>query len=105
VGGGEAAMGYLWASPLYSPESPARHNKILWFVRYPRDSMPLRLAGHLVTDPRRTVSATFPANSSPGEIYPSYVTVPEPGCWSFTLRWGTHVDRLSLPFAALPHKS
>ena len=102
VGGNDSVMGYLWARPLYAPESPSHSNKVLWYVRYPRDGMPLHVTGHLHTDPRRSMSATFPADSSPGEIYPSDVTVPAPGCWSFTLRWNHHVDHLSLPFAALP---
>ncbi len=71
-------------------------------MRYPRGGMPLLLTGHLDTNPARTVSEMYPADSSPGEIYPSYVTVPKPGCWSFTLRWGSHTDHLSLRFTALP---
>ena len=95
-------MGYLWARPLYAPESPSHSNKVLWYVRYPRGGAPLHVTGHLQTDPRQRMSAAFPADSSPGEIYPSDMTVPKPGCWSFTLRWNSHVDHLSLPFAALP---
>jgi hypothetical protein len=71
-------------------------------VRYPRDGAPLHVTGHLQTGPSQTMSAAFPADSSPGEIYPSDMTVPESGCWSFTLRWNTHADHLSLPFVALP---
>ena len=102
VGGSDSVMGYLWVRPLYAPESPSHSNKVLWYVRYRRDGMPLHVTGHLRADPSQTMSATFPADSSPGEIYPSDMTVPEPGCWSFTLRWTTHVDHLSLWFAALP---
>lgn len=105
VGGSDSVMGYLWARPLYAPQSPSRSNKILWYVRYPRDGAPLHVTGKLRTDPSQTMSATFPAGSSPGEIYPSDITVPEPGCWSFTLRWNNHADHLSLPFAALPRRS
>lgn len=102
VGASGAIMGYLWASPLHAPESPTSGNKVLWYVRYPRDGAPLRVTGYLRANPSRRMSATFPADSSPGEIYPSDVAVPQPGCWSFTLRWNTHVDHLSLSFAALP---
>jgi len=102
VGGSDSVMGYLWARPLYAPEAPTHSNKVLWYVRYPRDGRPLHVTGHLRTDPRQTMSATFPANSSPGEIYPSDMTVPQPGCWTFTFRWNNHADHLSLPFAALP---
>jgi hypothetical protein len=102
VGGSDSVMGYLWARPLYAPESPTHSNKVLQYVRYPRYGTPLRVTGHLRADPRRTMSAAFRADSSPGEIYPSDITVPKPGCWSFTLRWNHHVDHLSLSFAALP---
>jgi hypothetical protein len=102
VGRDNAVMGYLWARPLYVPEPRNRSNKILWYVRYPRDGNPLRLSGHLDSNPSRTVSETFPDNASPGEIYPSDVTVPVPGCWSFAVRWGTHADHLSLAFIPLP---
>jgi hypothetical protein len=102
TGSANAVMGYLFAHPLYAPVSPRRSNKILWFVRYPRDGHPLRLTGHLVSDPGRTVTEQFPDNSWPGEIYPSDVTVPVPGCWSFTLRWGSHADHLSLVFKRPP---
>ena len=102
VGASGAIRGYLWASPLHAPESPTSGNKVLWYVRYPRDGAPLRVTGYLRANPSRRMSATFPADSSPGEIYPSDVAVPQAGCWSFTLRWNTHVDHLSLSFAALP---
>jgi hypothetical protein len=102
VGGRDSVMGYLRARPLYAPESPSHSNKVLWYVRSPRDGAPLKATGHLRADPRQRMAAAFPADSSPGEIYPSDMTVPEPGCWSFTLRWNNHVDYLSLPFAALP---
>ncbi|MGE5286323.1 MAG: hypothetical protein ACM3ML_03775 [Micromonosporaceae bacterium] len=50
-------MGYLWARPLYVPESNEHSNKILWFVRYPRNGNPLRITGHLASDPSRTVTS------------------------------------------------
>lgn len=102
VGGSDSVMGYLWARQLYAPESHTHSNKVLWYVRYPRDGSPLHVTGHLRADPRRTMSAAFPADSAPGEIYPSDITVPAPGCWSFILRWNHHVDHLNLSFAALP---
>ena len=68
VGGSDSVMGYLWAHSLYAPESPSHSNKVLWYVRYPRDRAPLRVTGHLHADPRRRMSAEFPADSSPGEI-------------------------------------
>jgi len=37
------------------------------------------------TEPIATFSKV--ADSGPGEIYPSGVTVPSPGCWHVTLTW------------------
>src|SRR5207245_8077083 len=77
VGGSDSVMGYLWARPLYAPEAPTHSNKVLWYVRYPRDGRPLHVTGHLRTDPRQTMSARAAAcrdrkstrlNSSHGSI-------------------------------------
>jgi hypothetical protein len=101
LGRANTVMGYLWVSPLYSPRASDRSNKILWYTRYP-NATPLQVTGHLITDPARTVSESFPNDSSPGWIYPSDVTVPRPGCWSLTMHWASHTDHLSLMFTALP---
>jgi hypothetical protein len=45
---------------------------------------------------RPVVSSTWPADSSPGEIYPSEIEVPAPGCWQFTLSWNGHTDTIDL---------
>ena len=61
-----------------------RNNKILWEMRDPRDGKPL----HLTARPPAggaAVSLTREADSGPGEIYPSIVDVPTPGCWHMTL--------------------
>jgi hypothetical protein len=102
VGSANSVMGYLWGNPLYVPEPGGRINKILWYVRYPPNGAPLQLTGHLVTNPARTVTESFPNNSGPGWIYPSDVVVPQTGCWSFTLRWASHTDHLSLRFTPPP---
>ena len=34
--------------------------------------------------------------SEPGEIYPSEIVVPSPGCWHFTLSWNGHTDTVDL---------
>jgi hypothetical protein len=102
LGRADVVMGYLFGHPLYAPESTVRSNKILWYVRYPRDGYELQLTGQLRTGPGRTVSEAFPDNASPGEIYPSDVTVPVPGCWSFTVTWGSHTDHVDLAFTAPP---
>src|ERR1700704_5272742 len=33
-----------------------------------------------------------------GEIYPSIVDVPRPGCWHVTLRWGPNTAELNLNY-------
>ena len=49
-------------------------------------------------EPAPAVELREPANSGPGEIYPSFVDVPLPGCWTFTLRWHGHTDTIDLPY-------
>lgn len=70
------------------PTNPT--NKVLWIVRFPRDGHPLTITARLGSDPSQIVRISRPADSSPGEIYPSYVDLPKPGCWNLALRWGTH---------------
>jgi hypothetical protein len=65
-------------------------------VRFPRDGHPLVIAARLASDPSRVVRITRPADSSPGEIYPSYVDLPTPGCWRLSLSWGTHRAHLDV---------
>jgi hypothetical protein len=90
--------GFLFADPLRAghPENPA--NKILWVVNGPRDGSPLEIELHPVSASLPKVMASFPANSSPGEIYPSIVEVPAPGCWRATLRWNGRTAQLDLRF-------
>lgn len=44
------------------------------------------------------VHYSFPADSAPGEIYPSVVDVPEAGCWDFTLRFSGQTARIELAY-------
>jgi hypothetical protein len=73
------------------PTNP--HNKVLWVVRFPREGRPL-----LITARRggRVVQIRLPPDSSPGEIYPSYVDLPTPGCWRLALAWGPHHGSLNV---------
>ena len=72
-------------------------NKILWVVGVQRtgdleiDGVPLGKTGPVV-------HYSFPANSSPGEIYPSGVDVPEAGCWAFTLRFAGQTAQIELAY-------
>ena len=45
------------------------------------------------------VTVVQPANSGPGEIYPSIVDVPTAGCWVLNLAWGAHRAALALPYS------
>jgi hypothetical protein len=97
---GQAAA-YLFGYPLRagSPRNP--DDKILWVMRRRRDGQPLRLTGRLLKPASpRMVSSTWPADSGPGEIYPSIVNVPVPGCWRFTLKWNGHRDSVDLRYVA-----
>jgi hypothetical protein len=59
-------------------------------VRAPREGHPLLIDATSATTPSRTVHLREEADSGPGEIYPSYVDLPTPGCWHLALRWGAH---------------
>ena len=86
----DAAAAFFFAGALRAghPTDPA--NKVLWVVRFPRDGHPLNITARLSTEPSNVVRISRPADSSPGEIYPSYVDLPKPGCWRLALAWGTH---------------
>jgi hypothetical protein len=79
------ALGYLWTNPLMA--GPHASTKVLWYVATPRGGQPLEAEGHPVGAPTPTARFSRPADSGPGDIYPSGPTVPEAGCWHFTLTW------------------
>jgi hypothetical protein len=87
---GDAAAAFFFAPTLRAghPENPS--NKVLWVVRFPRNGHPLDIAARRGRDPAQVVRSTWPANSEPGEIYPSGIDLPSPGCWRLTLAWGSH---------------
>lgn len=90
---GDKAAAFFFAPTLRAghPTNPA--NKVLWIVRLPRDGSPLRITAR---SGGRTVRASWPDNSSPGQIYPSYVDLPTPGCWVITLGWHGHRATIDL---------
>lgn len=98
----DLVLGVLWADPLVAgePTSDRPNNKILWVVNSPRDGHNLEITAtpHGRTEP--VVFDTFPANSGPGEIYPSIVDVPEPGCWQLELRWADNEAMVLIPYVA-----
>jgi hypothetical protein len=92
------AVGFLFADPLRAaPRDDGKNNKVLWVVREPRNGSDLTLEGTMNGE---VVRSTETANSGPGEIYPSIVDAPKPGCWHFTLRWGDNEANLDLLFEA-----
>lgn len=95
---GRNVVAVLFGYPLRAgrPEDPA--NKILWIVRQPRRGQPLQIRAQPVGFSARSVTASWPADSSPGEIYPSIDNVPLAGCWRFTLRWAGHADVIALRY-------
>ena len=80
------ALGHVMLTTL--PDHPS--NKILWIVRSPRGGHSLEITARLAGDPSQVVRISRPPDSEPGEIYPSEVDLPTPGCWKLQLAWGTH---------------
>ena len=95
----ELAAGFLFVQPLRTghPENPA--NKILWVVRTPRTGS-LTIDGHPLDAATPTMHEILPANSGPGEIYPSYVDVPTAGCWQFDLQWANSHAQVELDYVS-----
>jgi hypothetical protein len=87
---GDAAAAFWFAPRLRAghPDNPS--NKVLWVVHFPRNGHPLEVTARLGSDPTQIVRVSWPADSSPGEIYPSDVDLPRPGCWRLQLAWGSH---------------
>jgi hypothetical protein len=94
------AVAVLFAQPLRAGRPRESSNKVLWIMRLPRHGSPLTVSARQVSGGGRTVRASFPADSEPGEIYPSAVNVPRAGCWHVTLRWSHHTDSIDLRYQA-----
>lgn len=93
------AAGFLFSHPLRSgaPSNPG--NKILWVVGIPRNENELSISSHPLSSSGPMLQYFFPDNASPGEIYPSEVDVPTPGCWHFDVAWGPNHTSVDLVFA------
>jgi hypothetical protein len=86
---GEVAAAFFFARLRAGhPDNPA--NKVLWVVQAPREGQPLVIQASTARSPGRTVVIRQEAGSGPGNIYPSSVDLPTPGCWRLALRWGVH---------------
>lgn len=92
------AAAFLFGYPLRAghPDNPS--NKILWVMRLPRAGTDLVISGHPLGRSAPVVTLQQPANSAPGEIYPSIVDMPTPGCWRLSLQWHGHTDSIDLPY-------
>ncbi len=95
-------VGVLFGAPLHVGDDPSgRTNKILWIVREPRNGAPLRLTARPTgSGDGPPVTVTRPADSSPGEIYPSTVDVPTAGCWRVDAEWNGHHATVDLRYTA-----
>jgi hypothetical protein len=82
--------------PLLAGHPGQYANKILWVVRAPRRGAPLRLTLRPARRAAPRITVDQPANSSPGEIYPSIVDVPTAGCWHVTAEWNNNRATLDL---------
>ena len=91
------AVGFLFAYPLQAG-TPANNNKILWVVRAPRDGASLTIEGHPLGAAAPIEHEEASPDASPGEIYPSTINMPTPGCWHLTLRWNGNTATLDLPY-------
>jgi len=92
---GDSAAAFFWVRlRAGDPSNPA--NKVLWVMRYPRQHTPLRILARWGASAAVTARSSWPPDSSPGEIYPSYLNLPKPGCWQLTLRWSSHTARLDV---------
>jgi hypothetical protein len=91
-------VGMLFSYPLQVPSPPGGpNNKILWIAREPRNGKDLRLTLRPEAG-GAAVTVTQPANSNPGEIYPSIVDVPTAGCWTVVAEWNGNRATLELPY-------
>jgi hypothetical protein len=88
----------LFGSPLTAPPRKDRNNKILWIVRTPRNGRPLKVTATPIRQSKPVVRVQVPADSTPGEIYPSIIDVPTPGCWRFQLEWAGHRSTMTLAY-------
>jgi hypothetical protein len=88
--------GFVFGNPLTADTRRELSNKVLWVVRTPRAGEALKITANPVGADGPAVRVSVPAASGPGEIYPSIVNVPTPGCWHFTLRWHNASASLTL---------
>ncbi len=106
LGDRKRIIAILFADPLYAAPVPAdRGNKILW-VPAPSDEEPdVEGPPVLEIDATRAGTDQVVHRAIDGGPGPSYVDLPEPGCWRLELRWGSgddDHDTLDLVYVAPP---
>jgi hypothetical protein len=94
LGTPEIVLGYMFTPTLRSNGD----NKILWYVKTPRQSTSLLAEGHIPGTSKPLARFQKEADSGPGEIYPSNPQAPAPGCWHFTLKWARSSAEVDLLF-------
>jgi len=88
----------LFGYPLRSPPSPRRSNKILWVSRGPIET-PTALwirAQRMEGDRPMGAPVGRVLRGGPG---PSYVNLPQVGCWRLTVSWAGRRDVLDLGYS------
>ena len=93
-------VAFVFAKPLVAGVRNGSQNKVLFVVREPRNGTPLHITGRLLSGHATASEPPTPANSGPGEIYPTYVNVPASGCWQFALTWNGNHATIDLAYAA-----
>lgn len=89
---------FLFGYPPHAPGSGIAYgNKILWVVGTMRTG-DLVIDGHPLGASTPTVHMVQTPNSGPGEIYPSGLDVPSPGCWQFTVGWAGQSAEIELEY-------
>jgi hypothetical protein len=95
---GHLVSAFLFGYPLRSGHPTNPGAKILWVMRRPRNGSDLTVAGRPLGKWAPQVTVTEPPGSAPGEVYPTIVDVPSPGCWQFTLSWNGNHDTIDLHY-------
>jgi hypothetical protein len=85
-------VGVLFADPLRSPAQAGHNNKILWVPRAEFKAGPLKIKADLNGS---DLSVERDVPDGPG---PSTIDLPKAGCWTFTLTWSGHTDRVDVPY-------